>query len=202
MNNLAKIFDSDERVRILRMFLFDQESIFSVEQILAKTGVSKRLIDKEVHLLQSAGFLKRKPFGKHTKDEDGRKRRGSGWAVDRSFQFIRPLENLLIHQTLKNEPDLLKSFSKAGKLKLFVIAGLFIQEPDSRVDILVVCENLRKSALAQVVKNLEMEIGREIKYAAFELAEFMYRVSMYDKLISDVFDYPHRKILDKIGLPD
>ena len=47
---------------------------------------------------------------------------------------------------------------------------------------------------------MEAEIGKELRYAAFEAPEFEYRVKMYDKLIRDIFDFPHKTILNKLGL--
>jgi hypothetical protein len=51
-----------------------------------------------------------------------------------------------------------------------------------------------------VIKRLEGEFGREIRYALFSTSDFRYRLGVYDRLIRDVFDYPHRLLLDKIGL--
>ena len=47
---------------------------------------------------------------------------------------------------------------------------------------------------------LEAELGREIRYAFFTTPDFRYRLGVYDRLLRDVFDYPHRVLLDKIGL--
>jgi len=39
-----------------------------------------------------------------------------------------------------------------------------------------------------------------VRYAAFPSDEFQYRLDVYDKLIRDVFDYPHRIIVDRIDI--
>ena len=51
-----------------------------------------------------------------------------------------------------------------------------------------------------MIKNIESEIGREIRYAVFDTPDFQYRYNMCDKLIRDVLDYPHEKVIDKLGI--
>jgi hypothetical protein len=47
---------------------------------------------------------------------------------------------------------------------------------------------------------MEAEIGKELVFASFETADFHYRLGMYDKLIRDILDYPHQKLLDKLNI--
>ena len=47
---------------------------------------------------------------------------------------------------------------------------------------------------------VEAEIGKELTFASFETADFHYRLGMYDKLIRDILDYPHQKLLDKLNM--
>lgn len=200
MESLSKIFGGVERVRIMRMFLFNPDSVYSLDDISRRTGASSRGIDKEASALLRAGLIRKKPFSKSARDQNGKKKRGNGWTLDKNFPYFRPLENLLIQQSLISEDEILRRLTRATKLKLLVIAGIFIQDLDSRVDILIVGDRFKKAALDRVMKGFEAEIGKEIRYAAFDTAEFEYRIDMYDKLVRDIFDYPHRKILDKFGL--
>jgi len=85
----------------------------------------------------------------------------------------------------------------AGQIKLIAIAGLFIQDPDSRLDLLVVGDKINSRSLENTLRNMEAEIGRELNYAFFETDDFEYRLSMYDKLIRDVLDYPHEMVVNK-----
>ena len=80
-----------------------------------------------------------------------------------------------------------------------VIAGVFIQEPESRVDMLIVGDGVKKTALENTIKLLESELGKELKYAYFTTQDFQYRLSMFDKLIRDVLDYPHKKVLNRLS---
>jgi hypothetical protein len=68
-----------------------------------------------------------------------------------------------------------------------------------KVDLLVVGDKLDEKPLGNAIHTLEAEMGRELRYAYFTTEEFKYRVGVYDRLVRDVFDYPHRTILDRIG---
>jgi hypothetical protein len=78
---------------------------------------------------------------------------------------------------------------------MLVLAGAFIKEPNSRLDILAVGDSINQKKFEQVVRSLESEIGKELKYSAFTTDEFRYRISMYDKLVCDVFDFPHEIVV-------
>jgi hypothetical protein len=75
------------------------------------------------------------------------------------------------------------------------VSGIFIQNSESRLDLLLVGDNLKKSFIQKTVNVLESELGKELSYAVFESADFKYRMSMYDKLLRDVFDYPHQPLM-------
>jgi hypothetical protein len=120
--------------------------------------------------------------------------------LDPNFEYLLPLQNLLINTRPLRPNEILKRLSNVGKLKMVVVAGVFIQNPDSRVDMLVVGDNLKRGSIDRIVKTMEAEIGKELNFASFETADFHYRLGMYDKLIRDILDFPHQKLLDRLNL--
>ena len=109
------------------------------------------------------------------------------------------MRQLLISTKTFEGSEIVRRLSKVGKLKLVLISGVFTQDKDSRVDMLVVGNNINKTTLSKVVKTIEAELGKELVYAFFETSDFEYRMSMYDKLIRDIMDYPHQVLLNKIS---
>lgn len=201
MDILSKLFGSRDRVKMMRIFLFNPEIVFSVDEIFYRTGVYRRLIDFELRVFEKAGLVRRKNFLKSARDADGHKRRGKGWILDRNFMYLKPLENLLIQQVLIKDDEIIKRLTPTvGKLKMLLIAGLFIQNDEGRVDLMIVADNIRKKAFNKAIKSFEAEIGKELRYAVFETSEFRYRIGMYDKLLRDISDYPHKIIFDRLGM--
>ena len=77
-----------------------------------------------------------------------------------------------------------------------LVSCVFIGDMESRVDVLLVGDKLKKNVLQQVIKSLEAEIGKELDYVVFDSEEFKYRLDMYDKLVCDIIDLPHEKLVD------
>ena len=71
----------------------------------------------------------------------------------------------------------------------------FIKNKDSRADLLIVGDRMKRSKIEEGVRKLEAEIGTELVYAIFDTKEFIYRLNMYDKLVRDILDFPHEVVL-------
>ncbi len=205
METLSKLFSGEGRVKMMRLFLFNPEQLFSLDQIIAKAKVSKKEAKSEIEILQKAGMIKNKKsiqiFQAKRRDKILEiKKRVTCWYLDSEFEYLLPLQNLLINTRPLRSKQILKRLANVGKLKMVIVAGVFIQNPDSRVDLLVVGDNLKRGSLDRIMKTMEAEIGKELTFASFETVDFQYRLSMYDKLVRDILDYPHQKLLDKLNL--
>ena len=202
---LEKLFGSVAKVKIMRLFLFNVADSFDIKQISERAKVTASQARHEMGILEKIGLVKKRSFFKEVKV--GRKkvvqrRRVSGWGFDETFEYVDPLRDLLAHVSGGRNRQLIQRLTRVGKLKLVIISGFFIQNWDSRVDLFVVADTIRRSTLENIVKTIESEVGREIRYAAFETPDFRYRLGVYDKLVRDVLDYEHETILDKLNIPD
>jgi hypothetical protein len=124
----------------------------------------------------------------------------NSWLLNEKFPFLAEFQRLLLETSLLNRTEILKKLSKAGRIKALVLTGLFKELWDSRLDILIIGDNIKQSTLDTMIKNLEAEVGREIRYCALDAADFKYRLGVGDRLIRDVLDYPHEIVLDRIGM--
>ncbi len=184
---LAKFFGSAGRVKVIRLFLLNPEEIFTPKEIIKRAKLSPLLLKKELSLLSGTDFiLKKKKLG--------------GWMLNPSFPLITPLKRLVINVAPFSRADILKKITKSGGVKLIILSGIFIQDDNSRVDLLVVGDRVNKSSLERVFRQIEAEVGKELNYAVLTTQDFFYRLGVYDKFIRDILDYPHEKILNKLGV--
>ena len=116
------------------------------------------------------------------------------------FEQLEALNTFVRDTTNVRPRNIITALKRAGTIRLVVLSGLFTGIIESQIDLLIVGDLLEERALASAVHSLEAELGREIRYAAFATADFRYRLGVYDRLLRDVFDYPHRLLMDKIGL--
>lgn len=180
MEILGKILGSPARVKIMRLFLGNRNKSFDGAEISKRSRVNKDTVRRELTLLSGVGFVKK---------------RASGWALNPFFAYVDDFENLLLGSAILSKEAILDNFKKAGRIKLFVISGIFLKERDSRADILIVGDRLRRPKIEEGIKKIEAEIGGELSYVIFDTKEFLYRLDMYDKLVRDILDFPHEIIV-------
>ena len=181
MEILGKILNSSARVKIMRLFLLNKEKNFQNKDVIKRSRVNSDVVRRELKLLASAGFIK-----KHGALE---------WRFNSSFKYASEFEKLLISSDTLDKQGIADQFKKTGKIKLLLVSGIFIKNEDSRVDMLIVGDNMKRSKIEEELRKLEAEIGTELSYTIFDTKEFTYRLSMYDKLVRDILDFPHEVIL-------
>jgi hypothetical protein len=205
MDTLTAIFGNEVKVRVLRLFLFNETVVFLVKEIIEKTKSQQNLVKKELSILEKAEVIKARKVSKEIQVTKGKKViqkkvEGVGYVLNNKYPYLNPLKNLLTITSLSVDESLTKRFTNAGKIKLFIVAGVFTQNWDSRVDLLIVGDDLNLSKIETVIKNIEAEIGKEIAYSAFETQDFEYRMGIHDRLVRDILDYPHVTLLDRLNI--
>ena len=198
MDILEKIFNSPAQVKIMRLFLYNSETVFDAAEIKKRTQLSSRAASKEIRRLSAAGFLRERSFAASGRGAQGK--RIHGWVLHGRFPYLEQFKDLLVSCHEFERVAIAKKFSKAGRIKLLVISGVFLRSDFSRVDILLVGDHLRHAVITQALKSIESSLGKDVRYAVFETKDFLYRLSVYDKFVRDILDYPHEKLVDRFGL--
>jgi len=204
MDILGKLFGSPARVKIMRLFLLNSEDAFENSDVVQKSKVTSMIARKELLMLNKIGFINKRSFFKEipvkTKKGKPKKKRVLGWQLNNEFSLLNPIYNLLISSEPLGKKEIMARLKRCGNVKLVVVSGVFIQDSDSRIDMLIVGDRLKKNVISNVLSVIESEVGKELAYTSLETPEFKYRLSVYDKFVRDILDYPHIKILDKIGV--
>jgi hypothetical protein len=198
---LTILFGSQARVKLLRFFLFNPSKEFTFDDISKRARLVRRTARTEMNALERADVIKKKQFYQQEEGSD-KKVRAIGYSLNRNFVNLQSLQTFLFETAPINGKTVLNHLRKAGPIDVVVIAGIFVRDFDQRLDVLLAMKKYSPSKVETAIRSLEAELGVEIRFAAFESTDLMYRVGMYDKLTRDVFDYPHQIIVDKIGLKD
>ncbi len=198
---LERLFGGSAKVKIIKLFLFNQREIFDKDTIADRSKSSASDVRRELAGLEKINLIKKRSFFKEFERYGKKvKKRVEGWYVNPDFPLLSALQQLLIKTAPFSYNEIIAKLSKAGRLKFVVITGVFIQDFDSRIDILVVGDALSKARLESAIKSMEADMGRELRYSYFETADFKYRMDMYDKLVRDILDFNHEVVLDKMGM--
>lgn len=185
MDLLAKLFGDATLVRLMRFFLFHPDGTFMPKTLSEKLHVPARALTGPLSWLKSAGFAKKK---------------AKGWTLDTAFPHMVSLKELMLGNMLA-DVDIEGRIARAGSIKLVTASGIFMNgDFDTRTDILIVGDRINERALKRAIAGIESDCGTEIRYVTLSTKDFRYRMDMNDRLVRDVFDYPHRNIVNKLGL--
>jgi hypothetical protein len=185
MKSVAHIFGGEAKVKIMRLFIFNANAAFTSAEVGKRAKAHPPTVRRELTSLIKAGLIKK---------------RNKTYFLNKNYRYLAAMSNFLVDANPFSEKEIVKKISTAGNMKLILISGVFLHNPDSRVDILIVGDHIRQAKLFSIMSTIEAELGKELRYAVFETSDFQYRMGIYDKLIRDILESQHEKILNKLGL--
>lgn len=207
METLEKLFGSAGRVKLMRLFLFHPHRAFDLDTIKKRSRLTKETLRKELNLLEKVGLINATLLSADQNEtaprvsKKGTKKRStktSGYQLNTTFPYIDPFRSILINSESLKSGLVKEKLDAIGKMKLVIVAGRFIGESESRLDLFIVGEKIKKKHLETYLSSLEADIGCELLYAVMDQKEFHYRKQVYDRLVRDVLDYPHERIIDRM----
>lgn len=204
LKELGKIFGSESRVKIMRFFLANSTVQINFDDLMRKVKVRKVELKKELKNLISIYFINEIVLIEEIeiKQKKGKvkikQKKENGYELNTSYVFANSLAGLLLDFRYIDRKELLEDMKRYGKIKLLCLGGIFMQDEEGKLDLLVAGDALDKERIDDYIKKLEADFGTELRYAVFESEEFRYRVNMFDRLIKDFWKRPHEKIIEKI----
>lgn len=203
MELLARLLGGVERVKIMRFFLHHEDIILSLNEITTKTKSKSIFVRKELSLLLSMGFIEKKKAKMVITTGSGKKvysrvKEVSGYRLNPDFPHNEALKALLFDFQLLDKKELASRFKQVGRIKTFIVSGIFIGESKSRVDILIVGEAIKRPKAEKVLEALSAELGREVVCSIMDVEEYEYRYKMYDKFVRNILDMPHEAVIDRL----
>ncbi|MEI7621064.1 MAG: hypothetical protein WCJ51_00855 [Candidatus Moraniibacteriota bacterium] len=184
---LEALFGSKARLRVMRFFLLNLENECEADEIARKNMLTLPAVRKEINALKKIGFIKEK-------NKKGKK----VYNLDQQFHFYPELKSLFSKATASPESKSLARIKTIGEVKLALVSGVFLDYAKSKVDMVLVVNNVNRSKLKNVMNTLEAEIGKEVSFALMNSEEFKYRLDMLDRFLLDFLEGPHTEIVDKI----
>jgi len=186
-NSLEALFGSKERWRIIKIFLLNSEAAFFVNEVAKKTQVNNKEVRQILKQLASISFITE------------RKRKGRlSYSLNTKFPLVSELRSLVIKSNTYPQCEGLNKIDNLGSIKLAIVTGIFIDEPRSRTDLLIVGDGISQAKIKNLIAGLEAELGREVNYSIMESTEFRYRVNMFDKFIMEIMELPHQILINRI----
>ncbi|MFC1700769.1 winged helix-turn-helix domain-containing protein [Patescibacteria group bacterium] len=186
---LEQIFNSPVKVKLLKLFLRNEDQSFTFFEIARRIKSSSSPCKRELKKLHDIRFVV-------TRRRDKKKI----YSVNPYFDFYKELKTLILKSSPTSKKKILKKIRSLGGVKLAIISGVLINAENSRVDIMLVGDNINKRKISNLLADLEADVGKEIDYVILDTAEFDYRYKMFDRFLRDVLEQPHEKLINKLKI--
>ena len=200
MNELAKIFGTPERLRLLRFLLKDNKKEYTVSDIEEKTKIKIEVLRKELLMLASIRMIEKYKTNVHTfvSGKVSTMKEATVYKLIDSFKYIDTLSALVLDYTRIDRDVFIDRLKGYGRIKLLILSGVFTGDIKSRLDVLYVGEAMKVKDLEKAFASISTELGRDIRYALMDVEEYVYRQKMFDSFLVEVMDSKKETLVDKI----
>lgn len=207
---LEILFESVAKVRLLRLFMQNMDRHFTLQEIKEHTQIVNSSLARDLNKLVKIGLVKEKSAVMHEEKKvvapSGKKRKKQKnkkiltYAVNTEFPVLNELSNFVIKSSSASRKKISSNIKRVGKIKLAIISGIFLNDDTSRLDLMVVGEDIKKRAFERFLANTESELGKTLRYSIMDIDEFRYRLNMYDRFLRDVLEHDHEKLINKFDI--
>ncbi len=218
---LGHLFGSNARVKILKIFLLHPEEKYYIRQLARKLKLQVNSIRRELENLEKFGLLvSRTSVGeepvdtkqdlkdlfvgkivkaKKSKKDSSTKQEKKYYQANNDFVLFEEIKALIVKSQVLYEKDFINKLQKIGSPKLFILTGIFVNKPDSVIDMFIVGK-FSKDKLSRLVKNLESELGKEVNFTSMDVKEFKYRRDITDTFLYEILESKKIIVIDEIGI--
>lgn len=199
-NVLSKLFGSNSRVKILKLFLLNPKQKFYVREVARNLDLQLNSVHRELaNLLEIGLIVSREDDTVAEKGAKVAKQDKKYYQVNESFVFYNELKALLVKSQILYEKDFTDKLKKIGNIKLMLLTGFFVNDPEATVDLFVVGD-FSKDRLAKLLKDLEADLVKEVNYSVMNEEEFNYRREIADVFLYNILDGEKVVIIDEDGI--
>lgn len=210
-NILSILFESVAKVRLLRLFMQNSDRQFTLPEIKQLTQITSRSLVRDLHKLVKVGLVKEKigvvheekketPPSKKKKSSKQKNKKVAFYIVDTQFPVFDELYALIIKSSVASRKKLLSYIKRLGKIKLVILSGIFLNDDTSRLDLMIVGDDIKKRSLEKFLVVTESELGKNLRYSIMDTEEFRYRMNMYDRFLRDLLEHDHEKLINKFNI--
>lgn len=209
---LQNLFESLAKIRLLRLFLQNPESNFTCQEIERLIQIKRASFSRDLHKLIKAEFIKEKTGLAHEEKKEyistqkrhttrhARSKKIISYSVNPEFPVFSELYDLIIKPSTASRKKLFEYIKRLGKIRLAILSGIFLNDDTSRLDLMIVGDNIKKRSLEKFLVMTESELGKTLRYTVMDTDEFRYRMNMYDRFLRDILERNHEKLINKLNI--
>jgi predicted transcriptional regulator len=178
---LNKLFGSECRVKILKIFLLNPEKKYYTRQLARELDLQVNAVRRELDNLSKIGIIKAED-----NQNSSNKRAKKYYYCLTDFLIFNELKSVFSKSQLFSSQDFIDKLQKLYTPKFLMLNGFFVGDNLAPIDLLIV-GRINKTKLIELINSLEKEVSREINYTIMTETEFIYRLQIVDRFLNDLF---------------
>ncbi|MFH1662190.1 MAG: hypothetical protein ABIA02_03790 [Candidatus Falkowbacteria bacterium] len=186
---LENLFGSKARVKLLKLFLLNPEEKFFVRQLSRDLKLQLNSVSRELENLEKIEII----ISKSGKGKQEKKY----YQANTDFVLFEEIKALIVKAQILYKNDFVEKIKKIGNIKLLILTGIFTNNPDAPIDMLIV-GRVNKTKFLGIIKELELELGKEINFTLMGGSEFKYRRDVTDMFLYEIFEGKKIVVIDEI----
>lgn len=176
---LKALFSSQTRVKLLSTFLMHPDQEYFIRELTRLLNEQINSIRRELENLRRIGLVK----ARH-------RNRKKYYRIDPEFIFYSEMKSMFAKEIQADSP-IVEGLKRVSGVDLVLLAGVFVGS-ESKVDLLVVGDITKDMLEALLSQDASL---KNVKYSIFSQADFLYRLSLKDRFISDILNDPRHMIV-------
>ena len=188
---LDTVLGSETKARVLRFLLRHPSKAFKLGEIARIINQNYNTTASFIDDLESVGIIQKSS----TKDSAS-----AIYGINSNFRDYEELRDFCLKTFPVSTETLIKDLKEAGKIRLAILQGVFLNQGAVNIDFFVVADDMEDKKFEKVVKGLEADVGQEVNYTLMNTSEFTYRYNIYDRFVRNILKRKHITIIDDLKL--
>ncbi len=182
-NILEQLFSSKTRVKLLTLFLLNTDKSYFVREITRMLKEQLNSVRRELDKLEGMGLIKSEVV-----------KQKKFYSIDSDFEYLKEFRNFILKAGEVIQGAVGDRMRPITGIKLVVLVGVFCDRKSDETDMLIVGK-VNKNRLVKLIKDIEDELGREVRYSLLEPEEYGFRLNMGDQFLLSVLNNPEKIVL-------
>ncbi|HVS58295.1 MAG TPA: transcriptional regulator [Candidatus Saccharimonadales bacterium] len=190
---VEQLFGSKTRVKLLQLFYSNPNRSFYVREITRKIDEQINSVRRELSNLLNIGII--------VSDTNNNR---LYYEVNQKYEFYEPLAAIFggkikAAKSAKTTSGPKDPFKALGHVELALYTGQFTRDESAGIDMLLVGD-INPNALQKYIADLEEKEGKDIRYTAMKLDDFMYRRQIKDRFVAQILQAKKQVLVDEQNL--
>lgn len=199
---VEQLFGSRTRARLLALFLENADRAFYVRELTRRIDTQLNSVRRELKNLVDVGIVLEVeghilPGERAEGEVEGKNEKKKFYRVNAGFPLFDDLRNVMRKAAVLMNTKFVRELGEKGTIDMVLLTGRFMDQTDVPSDILVVGD-IAAGDLADVMRDFERDIAREVNYTSMPKDEFLYRREVGDRFLSTILGAKHVMLVNRL----